>query len=67
MSSSAQYKPHKYEGTTFSVTTFVADKAKQAESIAFRCKDQEEMQSWLNALLRQKLQIEETVETIVLD
>ena len=64
-----EYKPHKYNGITFMVTTnrdADSKKGKPAEVI-FRCQDQEEMHSWLNTLLRQKLAIEATVDNITLD
>ena len=37
------------------------------QTVIFKCADQEEMQSWLNALLRQKLAIEEAVDMIVIE
>jgi len=63
-----EYKAHKYEGTTFSITTWVAEenrKTKQPETVAFKCKDQEELHDWLNCLVKQKNMIEDAVETIV--
>jgi hypothetical protein len=61
----AEYKPHKYNGVTFTITPVAGENDKKAPTeIAFRAQSQEEMQGWLNALLRQKIKIEESVDLI---
>jgi hypothetical protein len=62
-----EYKPHKYDGVTFMITTQnESDKKGKPSEIIFRCKNQQEMHDWLNTLLRQKLKIEESVDMIAL-
>jgi hypothetical protein len=62
-----EYKPHKYDGVTFMITTQnESEKKGKPSEIIFRCKNQQEMHDWLNTLLRQKLKIEESVDMIAI-
>ena len=57
-----EYRPQKTEGRCFQVRD-----AKQTQTIVLRARDEEEMHHWLNNILKQKVLIEETIDSIIIE
>lgn len=54
----SEYQPHKYP------SSFQISSSREKESLVLRASSLEEMHEWLNAIQKQKLVIEETVNSI---
>lgn len=57
-----EYRPEKMEGRCFQLKD-----SKQLQTLILRAKDVEEMHYWLNNILKQKVLIEETINSIIID
>ena len=57
----SEYQPQKYD------RCFQLVDAKGKETLVLRCKDVEEMHVWLNAILKQKIMIEEAINSIIIN
>lgn len=58
----SEYRPEKMEGRCFQLRD-----AKQLQTLVLRAKDVEEMHHWLNNILKQKVLIEETINSIIIE